>query len=202
MRLLQIMTPWMIDERGWSAPKWLRLNLNPQINRIDRGCRWSSGLPNSSVDDLVSNESPTRLDDLNPRMGVQERRPPPQVWSQSMFIILWKPSSTSSSSSSSPFHPSLCFPSFLVYPRRKLFSSWKVCKCKTVPPPLEGKQNHQNVETHKYANTQKHKYTKCACIRPSLLPQRGNEKLINGQDSPNYFDDRSPSAVLIQMISQ
>ena len=44
---------------------------------------------------------------------------------------------------------SLCSPasSFLVYPRRKLFSSWKVCKCKTASLSDRG-GTILNVETH------------------------------------------------------
>ena len=49
---------------------------------------------------------------------------------------------------------SLCFPasSFLVYPRRKLFSSWKVCKCKTASLSDWG-GTILNAETHTNTNT-------------------------------------------------
>ena len=47
---------------------------------------------------------------------------------------------------------SLCFPSssFLVYPRRKLFSSWKVCKCKTASLSDRGGNSLKRGNTHKH----------------------------------------------------
>lgn len=47
---------------------------------------------------------------------------------------------------------SLCSPasSFLVYPRRKLFSSWKVCKCKTASLSDRGGTSLKRGNTHKH----------------------------------------------------
>ena len=58
--------------------------------------------------------------------------------------------------------------SLKVYPNRKLFSSWKVCKCKTAPPSSEGEQNHLNVETEKHII---HKYTKTQICKYIKIPQ-------------------------------